>query len=132
GERVLERSAPARTPGSRLLLADAGAAGIELDLPFLDLQHSPEGIHRGPVLKPPRDPVVQTGVEPGVVILHPTTAAKAHRHAAGARTPDELERASDERVAADRSAGRPTDREGCVRLVGGDHGRRLDLDETRG
>src|SRR5439155_26384424 len=76
GHGVLERSAPARTPGSRLLLADAAVAG-ELDLPFLDLQHGPEGIHGGPVLEPPRDPVVQARVEPGVVVLHPTRAAKA-------------------------------------------------------
>src|SRR5436309_6179292 len=132
GHGVLERSAPARTPGPRLLLADAGAAGVELHLPFLDLQHGPEGIHGGPVLEPPRDPVVQARVEPGVVVLHPTTAAKAHRHAAGARTRDELERARDERVAADGSAGRPTDRERSMRLVRRHDGRRVDLDDTRG
>src|SRR5207245_4549487 len=53
------------------------------------------------------------------------------RHAAGARTLDELERARDERVAADGSAGRPTDRERSMRLVRGDVGLRVDLDDAR-
>src|SRR5437899_596282 len=58
GHRVHERSGSAGTPGSRLLLADAGAVGVELDLPFLDLQDGREAIHGGPVSEPPRDPVV--------------------------------------------------------------------------
>src|SRR3989454_4567017 len=132
GHRVLERSGSAGTSGSRLLLADAGAVVVEPDLPFLDLQDGREAIHGGPVREPPRDPVVQRRVEPGVVVLHPTAAAKGHRHAAGSRTTEEMERARDERVAANGSAGRPTDRERRVRLVRGHDRRRVDLDDARG
>src|SRR5438552_4845754 len=128
GHRVLERSGSAGTSGSRLLLADAGAGVLELDLPFLDLQDGREAIHGGPVREPPRDPVVQRRVEPGVIVLHPTAAAKGHRHAPGSRTRDELQRARDERVAVDGPGG-PTDRERRVRLVRGHDGRRVDLDD---
>src|SRR3989442_14969389 len=59
-------------------LADASAGGVELDLPFLDLQDGCEAIHGGPVRESPRDPVVERRVEPSGVVLHPTAAPTGH------------------------------------------------------
>src|SRR5207245_11232285 len=109
------------TPGPRP--ADARAVRSDLDLAFLDLEHSSEGIDRSVIRVLPRNPIVEARVETVVVVLYPAVAAEVRRHAPGPGTLHELEGARDAGAAAKCSTRRPPDRERGVRLVGG-HDRR--------